>query len=54
MKQKTPPIVVIKKKPKIPKELLVYFTPETKVELIKTGYARGISPEPTVKPHGKK
>lgn len=46
--------VVIKKKPKIPKELLVYFTPETKVELIKDGYAKGYSPTTIVKPCGKK
>lgn len=51
---KKPPIVIIKRKPKIPKELLVYFTPETKVEVVKAGYAIGIKPEPTVKPHGKK
>lgn len=51
---KKPPIVVIKKRPKIPKELRIYFTPETTVELVKPGYAIGVKPGPTVKPHGKK
>jgi len=45
--------VVIKRRPKIPKDLLIYFTPETKVELVKSGYARGYVPEPTAKPHKK-
>jgi len=33
-----------KKKLKIPKELLIYVTPETKFEICKEGFARGITP----------
>lgn len=46
--------VVYKKKPKIPKELLVFFRPDTKVELVKKGYALGITPNNiTAMPHPK-
>jgi len=50
---KKPPVVIIKKRPKIPKELVVYFTPETKFEIVKPGRAHGLPSPITAKPHSK-
>lgn len=45
------PEVVYKKRPKIPRELTVFFRPDTKVELVEPGYALGFKPPLTAKAH---
>ena len=54
MRQKTPPVVVIKKSRKLP-DVEVVFTPEPSLEIIHCpkNYANDYKPEPTAKPRAK-